>query len=67
MELRPIQCRRCSHTIAHTDGENIFFGQHKVPLIATGLMFLCPECKQERKWRRTATNGKVVDLDPKIK
>ncbi len=62
-DLRPINCRRCAHTIAHTDGENIWFGGHKVPLIATGLMFLCPECKQERKWRRTTTDRKELRLE----
>jgi hypothetical protein len=41
--------------IAHTDGPAIYFGTFKVPLVATGLMFLCPECKAAGAWRASDT------------
>jgi hypothetical protein len=54
-KVKPITCRRCKCIVAHTDGPSIYFGSFKVPLVATGLMFLCPECKAAGKWKASDT------------
>jgi len=64
-ERQDLKCKRCGAVVAQTDGPNIYFGEHKVPLAARSLTFVCPDCKRENRWR-AATNGKVLAPNHKI-
>ena len=52
-DKKPFRCKRCSATVAETDGVSIYFGAKPVPMNPRRILFTCPHCKSEVFWEAT--------------